>query len=160
VVAGTVDCGSAEIDNFPSQAKYGVHALTDGKAWEQIPEYTWQAGFTADRAIAEKREALVRVLASFGSLYRFLTGPDSFETYRRARGLALGAKKDDSAEARFFWDFAQKYKGFAYDLVLSREQVDYVQNLNLSLGVQRQLLPFDQVADMSIARDALKLMRG
>ena len=33
-----------------------------------------------------------------------------------------------------------------------------MQELNLSLGVQKTVLPFDQVCDMSIARDAIKLM--
>ena len=90
VVAGTVDCGSAEIDNLASADKLGIHALTNGKAWEQIPEYTWQAGYTSDDAIAKKRDALVRTLAAFGSLYRFLVSPDSFDSYKAARASALG----------------------------------------------------------------------
>ena len=158
VVAGTVDCGSAEIDNLASADKLGIHALTNGKAWEQIPEYTWQAGYTSDDAIAKKRDALVRTLAAFGSLYRFLVSPDSFDSYKAARASALGSAKDDLAEAQLFWNFVQQKKGYAYDLVLNKQQIDYVQDLNVSLGVQQKILPFEQVCDMSIAQDALKLM--
>ena len=52
----------------------------------------------------------------------------------------------------------QQKKGYAYDLVLNKQQIDYVQDLNVSLGVQQKMLPFEQVCDMSIAQDALKLM--
>lgn len=158
VVAGTVDAGSAEIDNMASAEKHGVHVLTDGKAWEQIPEYTWQAAYTTDRAITEKREALVRTLATFGTLYRYLTSGNSFDDYNNAREIAFGKDKNSIDEAKLFWNFVQKYKGYAYNLVLTPEQIDYVQKLNISLGVQKKMLPFDQVTDMSIARDALKLM--
>jgi ABC-type nitrate/sulfonate/bicarbonate transport system substrate-binding protein len=158
IVAGTVDAGCAEIDNLASVDKYGIHALSDGKVWEQIPEYLWQAGYTADRAIAEKREGLVRTLAAFGSLYRFLVSPKSYDVYAKARAAALGQEKNNEAEAKLFWNFVQEHKGYAYDLVVSKEQIDYVQNLNVSLGVQKKMLPFEQVADMSIAKDALKLM--
>ena len=132
--------------------------LTNGKAWEQIPEYTWQAGYASDTAIATKRDALVRTLASFGKLYRFITGPGSFEAYSQARATALSAQKNDGAEAKLFWDFLQKYRGYAHNLILTQEQIDVVQDLNISLGVQQKRVSFDQVADMSIARDALKLM--
>jgi hypothetical protein len=33
-----------------------------------------------------------------------------------------------------------------------------VQELNVSLGLQRRVVPYEQVADMSIARDALRLI--
>jgi hypothetical protein len=52
----------------------------------------------------------------------------------------------------------QKHKSFAVDLVLSEERVRYMQELNISLGVQKTLIPYDRVADMSMARDALKLI--
>jgi ABC-type nitrate/sulfonate/bicarbonate transport system substrate-binding protein len=157
-VAGTVDAGSAEIDNYPSAGKYGLHVLTNGKAWEEIPEYTWQAAYTSDNTIATKRDALVRTLAAFGSLYKFLCGPDSFDAYNRGRVAALSAAKNDAAEAQFFWDFVQKYKGFSYDLTLTPQQIEYVQDLNVSLGAQKTKLPIEQIADLSIAKDALKLM--
>jgi hypothetical protein len=41
---------------------------------------------------------------------------------------------------------------------LSEERVRYMQDLNISLGVQKGLLPYGQVTDMSLARDALKLI--
>ena len=159
VIAGTIDAGPSEIDNIASVDRLGLHVLSDSKCWEQIPEYAWQAGYTSDRAIAEKRDMLVRTLAAFGKLYQFLCGPESFDDFRRARVIALGKKEsEDIGEARQFWDFIQKFQGYAHGLVYTKEQIDYVQNLNVSLGVQGKLLPFDQVADMTIAQDALKMI--
>ena len=44
------------------------------------------------------------------------------------------------------------------DLVITEERVRYMQDLNVSLGVQKRVLPYEQVCDMSLARDAVKLL--
>jgi len=56
------------------------------------------------------------------------------------------------------WNFFREHKSFAVDLLLSEERVRYMQELNISLGVQTRLLPYSQVTDMSLARDALTLI--
>src|SRR5262249_8705135 len=45
VVAGTVDAGPSAVDVYHEQAKYGVHSLTDGDLWAELPEYTNQAAY-------------------------------------------------------------------------------------------------------------------
>lgn len=154
VVAGTVDAGPSLIDVYPEQKKYGVHSLEDGDLWKELPEYTYQGSFAADRAIAEKREALVRVLAAYGKLYRFISSPGSHDAFMRARAAVL--KKSDPAEGEFEWQFAQKYQPYDTDLTLSEERINYMQNLNLEFGIQKKILPFNEVADMSLAKEALK----
>ena len=42
--------------------------------------------------------------------------------------------------------------------MLSPERVRYMQDLNVSLGVQKSVLPFEQVCYMSLARDAVNLL--
>jgi hypothetical protein len=42
--------------------------------------------------------------------------------------------------------------------VLSEQRVNYMQQLNVSLGVQKSLLPYSKVSDMSLAQDAIKLL--
>lgn len=156
VVAGTVDAGPSLIDVYPEQKKYGVHSLEDGDLWKELPEYTYQGSYAADRAIAEKRDALVRVLAAYGKLYRFISSPESHDAFMRARAAVL--KKSDAAEGEFEWQFAQKYKAYATDLMLSQERIDYMQKLNVEFGIQKTVLPFNEVADMSLAKDAVKLI--
>ena len=56
------------------------------------------------------------------------------------------------------WSYIQTYRPFAVDLVLSPERLRYVQELNLRFRTQKAVMPFERIADMSLARDALKLV--
>jgi ABC-type nitrate/sulfonate/bicarbonate transport system substrate-binding protein len=156
VVAKVVDAGPSELDYEEQKAKYNVHGLADGKFWDGLPEYTNQASYASERSIRERRDVIVRTLAAYAKLYRFISSPHSRDAYLAARATALG--KDEPAEALSQWSFFQKHQSFATDLVLSEERVRYMQELNISLGVQKTLLPYERVADMSLAREALKLV--
>jgi ABC-type nitrate/sulfonate/bicarbonate transport system substrate-binding protein len=156
IVAKVVDAGPAEIDYEEQAGKYNVHGLADGKFWDRLPEYTNQASYASERSIRERRDVIVRTLAAYAKLYRFISSPQSRDAYQAARAAALG--KDEPAEALAQWSFFQRHNSFAVDLVLSEERVRYMQELNISLGVQKTLIPYERVADMSLARDALKLI--
>jgi ABC-type nitrate/sulfonate/bicarbonate transport system substrate-binding protein len=156
VVAGTVDAGPSDVDVFDQQEKYKVHALTDGLLWEQIKEYTNQGTYASDSVIATKRDVLVRVLAAYAKVYRFVSGSDSKEAFVSARAIVTG--KDERTEALSQWNWIQRAQPYATDLVLSSVRINLVQQLNVDLGVQTKVLPFEQVADMSLARDAVKLL--
>ena len=151
MVAGTVDAGSSEVWQI---GKNGVHAIENGRFWIDLPEYTYQAAFASDGAIRDKREAITRALAAYAKLYRFIQNGDSKEAFVKAFEVGMG--KPDRETAIEQWSFYQQYKPFAQDLVLTPERIAFMQNLNLSFNVQSRVLPFDQVADMSLARDALK----
>jgi len=156
VAAKVVDAGPSELDYEEQAAKYNVHGLADGRFWDGLPEYTNQASYASERSIRERRDVIVRVLAAYARLYRFISSPQSRDVYVAARAAALS--KDEPAAALAQWNFFREHKSFAVDLELSEERVRYMQELNLSLGVQKGLLPYGQVTDMSLARDALKLI--
>ena len=46
------------------------------------------------------------------------------------------------------------------DLALSDERINLVQRLNVEFKNQKGVLPIASVADMSLANDALKLLKG
>jgi hypothetical protein len=72
---------------------------------------------------------------------------------------ALGKADDDMRrQAEHQWTFIQQYRPYAVDLTLSAQRLDYMQRLNVSVGSQKTVLPFDRVADMSLAEEALKLI--
>lgn len=156
VVAKVVDAGPSELDYLQQVDKYNVHAVDGGNFWDGLPEYTNQATYASERAVRERRDVLVRTLAAYSKLYRFISSPQSREEYLAARAKALG--KDEREEALAQWDFFQRHNSFAVDLVLSEERVNYMQRLNVSLGVQKSLLPYGKVSDMSLAQDAIKLL--
>jgi ABC-type nitrate/sulfonate/bicarbonate transport system substrate-binding protein len=157
VVAGTVDAGVALNDVYEHQEHYGVHALEDGLVYDELPEYTYQASYASDRAIAGKRELLARTLAAYGTLWRFIQSPGSKDLFVRARATVTGSATG-GAEGATEWAFIQKHKPYASGLLLSEERVRYMQEINLTLGLQKRMLPYEQVADMTLAQDALKLM--
>jgi ABC-type nitrate/sulfonate/bicarbonate transport system substrate-binding protein len=155
VAAKVVDAGPSELDYESQEAKFNVHGLSDGNFWDGLPEYTNQASYTSEQVINERREVIVRTLAAYANLYRFISSPESKDAYLAARATALNKNEPEQALAQ--WNFFQKHKSFATDLLLSEERVRYMQELNVSLGVQKIMLPYEQVTDMSLARDALKL---
>jgi ABC-type nitrate/sulfonate/bicarbonate transport system substrate-binding protein len=153
IVAGTVDAGPSEVWQ---QGRFGTRMLEDARFYVDLQEYTYQASYGSDRAIATKREAVVRTLAAYGKLYRFLGEDKSREPFVKAFATATG--KSDREEAEAQWKFYHDNKPFAVDLVLSEERVRYMQDLNVSLGVQKSVLPYERICDMSLARDAVKLL--
>lgn len=159
VAAKTVDAGPSQIDVIPNAEKLGIHQLEGGDMWSGIPEYPFQGGFTSEQTIGGKRDILVRTLAAYATLFRYLVGPDSQEAFRAARRKALSGSGEDFDQASDFqWRFFQTVKPFALDLALSPERIAYIQDLNVRLGVQSEALPYEKVADMSLAQEALKLL--
>jgi ABC-type nitrate/sulfonate/bicarbonate transport system substrate-binding protein len=158
VVAKVVDAGPSELDYQDQEARHNVHGVAGGTFWDGLPEYTNQASYASERAIRTRRDVIVRTLAAYARLYRFISSPQSRAAYLAARAAALN--KDESREALAQWSFFQKHTSFAVDLLLSEERVRYMQELNVSLGVQKTQLPYQQVADMSLARDAVKLIES
>ena len=152
VVAGTIDAGPGQNDVFGEMDKFGVHSVSE--FWSSLPEYPYQASFTADKTIAEKRDVLVRGLAAFGELYNYLQSPESRDDYLQGYAVASGGRGDSTAE--YQWKFMQQYK--PYGLMIPEASVDYLQTLNVEMGIQKVKLPTDKVLDLSMARDAMKMI--
>jgi hypothetical protein len=73
------------------------------------------------------------------------------------RAYAAAIKQADPVQAKLQRTFAQQAGAYATGLVLSKERLRYLQELNVETGVQKAVLPFECVADMSLAQDAIKL---
>jgi ABC-type nitrate/sulfonate/bicarbonate transport system substrate-binding protein len=156
VAAGNIDAGPGTIEVYEAQQKYGVHSLTDGRLWVELPEFVNQGTYCSEAALNTKRDALVRVLAAYARLYRYIQSPESKDTFVAAQVAALS--KPNPAEALHQWNFIQEYKPYAVDLVLTEDRLNYMQELNVSFGMQKKVVPFNVAADMSLAREALKLV--
>lgn len=151
VIAGTIDAGPSQIDVFENRERFGVRSIAE--FWTELPEYPYQAGFTAERTIAEKRETLVRTIAAFGKLYNFIQSPGSKDAFVKAYLKATNGK---AADAESQWEFANKYK--PYDLLLPEDKINFMQKINIELGIQDRMKPVDEIADYSLVRDAQKMI--
>src|SRR5258708_3032922 len=96
IVAKVVDAGPSELDYQEQEAKYNVHGLSDGRFWDGLPEYTNQASYASERSMRERRDVIVRTLAAYARLYRFISTPQSRDAYVAARAAALG--RDEAVE--------------------------------------------------------------
>ena len=155
VSVGTVDAGLGESTLLLNPAK-PVRMLPSSNLADELPEYTYQGAYTSQAMIASKREVLVRALAAYGMLYRFVQTPEARDAFIKARSAIV--KNGSMEEHVLIWNFIQEKQPFAKDLTLNDERLRYMQSLNLDLKVQKTQLPFSQTADMSLAQDAVKLL--
>lgn len=157
VVAGRVDAGNGQADVLSSLDRLHVHMIEDGDYATQLPEYTWQAAFTSIRSIKENRDGLVRTLGAYCKAFRYVQNPGSEQDFVTAQMAALAPRDQEHGieAAKSQWRYLQERKIYAPDLVLTEERVDYMQELNLSLGVQKKKIPYNKLFDTSLAEEAV-----
>ena len=156
LLAGELDAGFGETDVYHHQDRYGVHALDGGVLWKELPDFPNQASVARQDAIAEKRDALVRTLAAHALLYRYLHDPASWDDYAAAWQEALPGQPLE--EGKVLWQFYQDEQPYAADLLLPEGKLAFIQTLNVTMGLQRKVWPFADLTDMSMVRDALRLI--
>ena len=130
--------------------------LEGGKLWVEIPEYTNQASYATDAAIRDDRNDLVRVLAAYAKAYRFVSGPNSRDAFVKARQKLTGSSDERPAITQ--WNWIRENQPYAVNLVLTEAQINFVQQLNVDYKVQRAVVPFASIADMSLAQEAVRLV--
>lgn len=157
VVSGRVDAGNGQSDVLSSLDRLGVHMIKDGEYATELPEYTWQAAFSSTETIKARRETLIRTLATYCKAFRYVQSPDSKDDYVKAALTALAPRDMEAGRQSAIsqWNYLQQRKIYAEDLVLSPERVQYMQELNISLGVQTKIIPYDQIFDTSLAKEAV-----
>jgi ABC-type nitrate/sulfonate/bicarbonate transport system substrate-binding protein len=153
IAAKKVDAGPSQHEFFRMAAQNGVRIIADFP--KELPIFTNQGAFASDKVIRERRDVLVRTLAAYGKGYRYVNSPGSKQEYLKAYHDGVGKDLDDLATDQ--WNWIQQYKAYNVAIALTPERINYMQQLNVQLGVQKAVLPLDKVADMSIARDAARI---
>jgi NitT/TauT family transport system substrate-binding protein len=136
--------------------KDGLVVLSEGNMWEALPKCAFQTAYASDSAIRDKHEGMVRVMAAFGALYEYLMSPEAYDAFFEARKRVQ--KRFDAASAKATWDFNQLQRPYSKDLTLTRNDIDYLQNMFIGQGSLKQKQAFGAVADMAAAKSAAKLI--
>ena len=155
VSAGSVDAGVGSAVDIEDAAQNHVRLIPNGNMAEELKDFTYSGAWASAKTIGAMRDTLVKALAAHVKLYRFVEQPAAHDAYIKARRTVFTSAPDSAHEAE--WRFIQTYRPFATDLLLSPERPDYMQSLNVAFGVQNAKLPFDRIADMSLAKEALAL---
>ena len=78
---------------------------------------------------------------------------------RRTPEQVAALPKNDADESQAVWKFMQEQKPYGTEVAIPDDRLRYMQDLHVSVGTIKAALPNEKVADMSIAQDALKLLK-
>lgn len=150
-LAKQVDCGYGEVGDQPLATKDGVRMITTVS--EELPLWINGGAVASPSTISAKRESLVKVMAAYVNLFKFMATPESKAPYVAAYASSGGTQAGGEAE----WEFLYKVTSYSATLDLPTDKVDYIQQLNVSAGTQKKVLAYDSYTDLSLRKEAVAL---
>lgn len=156
VSQGTVDAGPAAAALISQADHFKVHLVPQGNMAVELRGFTFQGSWCSQKKIETNRDLIVRSMAAQAKLYRFAQSPEGKVPFIEARQSIFPNQEASDHQAE--WDFIQSYKPFATDLLITTDRIQFLQQMNVEFKMQSKVMPFEQVTDMSIARDAVKLL--
>lgn len=154
VVKGEADACCASVSHLNDRD--GLRVISEGDMWQALPRCIFQTAYASDLAIADKHDGMVAVMAAYGALYEYMMSPAAHDAFFDARKRAQ--KKFDRASAQAIWEFNQTQRPYSRDLSLTDDDVGYLQDMDIGLGSLTRRQPIAEVADMSAAKAAVKLL--
>ncbi|MEC5404617.1 ABC transporter substrate-binding protein [Paraburkholderia sp. MPAMCS5] len=154
VVKGEADACCASISHLNDAD--GLVVIRDANLWQALPQCTFQTAYASDAALVDRHEGLVALMAAYGALYDYLMSPASREAFFEARRHAQ--RKFDKASAQAIWDFNETERPYSKDLSLTSGEIGYLQDMFIGVGSLKRKQSFAEVADMSAAKAAAKLV--
>ncbi|WP_111497395.1 ABC transporter substrate-binding protein [Marinobacter bohaiensis] len=154
VVNGEADACCSSVSHVND--KDGVVKVDEGDMWSALPEYVFQTAYASESAIRDNHDGLVRVMAAYGALYRYLMSPAAHDAFFDARKRAQ--KRFDRGSAQAVWDFIQVQQPYSTDLSLTDRDIGYRQDMYIGLGSLNRKQSIGAVADMSASIAAAKLL--
>lgn len=150
LLAGKIDATAAAADFIPMvEEQDGYHVAFSFR--DTLPEYLRFVYITTDKVIQEKGEALQAFMTASSKGLRYaVENPE--ETVELAKKIL---NTDDDTNIRSSMGILIGQKLVAPDLAVTPEQVNFMQEINISLDKQQKLLPIDQVLDLSFQEKAL-----
>lgn len=131
VAAKKIDAGGAQHEFSRTAEQLGIRVLYEYV--KEIPHFTNQGAFSPIKAIVEKRDLLVRTPAGYGRAYRYVDGPSSKQAWIKAYKDGVGPDGETLATG----GEPLETKAYNVAIVLSPERINYMQQLNVALGVQK-----------------------
>lgn len=156
VVAGKIDAGLSDIAALAIAERDGVKILAN--VWQEIPGFLRGAFWVTNANIQQKGELYSRMMAAYAKTYRYATSPESKDLFVKIAKEDFGVDDD---QAVFQWEFIQQNPDtLARNLELSPDGIRQAQELNVEVGNQTSVLPYEQVTDLSLQKRALELVGG
>jgi ABC-type nitrate/sulfonate/bicarbonate transport system substrate-binding protein len=149
VLAGKIDVGYGQVGDQVTAAKHGARMIATVNS--ELPLWINQGAVASSSTITSKRSSLVKVLAAYASLFKYLATTDSKADYVKAYVAAGGS----SAEAETEWQFLHSNTAYSPTLTLPEDKMNFLQQQNVGNGTQDKVLAFSSYTDFSLRGDAL-----
>jgi NitT/TauT family transport system substrate-binding protein len=144
VLAKQIDVGYGQVGDQATAEKHGVRMIATVN--QQLPLWINQGAVASASAISGKREALVKVLAAYAMLFRYLATAESKADYVKAYTAAGGSAHEGTLE----WQFLNSNKAYSPTLALPEDKMNFIQQQNVDNGTQSKVLPFSSYTDFSL----------
>lgn len=154
VIRGDADACCASVSHFGLEHK--VSPVVGGKIWSSLPRYIYQLATASIDIIESGFDELVRLIAAYGTLYKYLMTPGSQRTFIEAR-QATGVGSDER-EALAYWKFLVSERPYSTSIELSEAELTYLQDVLLSSGNLTIRQNLSVVTDMRAAKAASSLV--
>ena len=121
----------------------GAHTVQLADVREELPSYLRTVLIIRRKSLAEDDELMRRFFVAHSRAYRWATANEEAVVQ-----TAMKYQNRERADAEANFEILLRPKVMTPDFAFTEEQMDYMQRLNLVVGSQRELLPFDRVADL------------
>lgn len=152
VAGGKVDAGPSQISYTLAAKEQGLNVIADLGA--ELPDYVNTGLYASEKTIKERREILVRMLAAYAKMFAFVKTPESRQAWIDTGVAEFKLKPEDAATD---WEWMRKNNAIAWDLAFTEKQSNFLQQVNIDDGNQSKKIAFNEIVDLSLAKDALKL---
>ena len=150
LIGGIVD--AAVVSNeFEAVMPANIKVLAKGGT--AVPKFIRLCLATSSKALAERRDDLVRFVAAEMDAYKYAAGHRD-ETIKLAHELTH-AKPDDT-RAQFIADQALREKQIDPTLAIPVDRLDWMQELFVKAGVLPKAVPSASIVDQSVHDDAAR----
>lgn len=149
IVAGKVDAGPSTADFLPLVEANGVNVMADCS--QEMPYFLCSGRVTSDRMIRDK-PAIVQAMIN-ASLRSHRYGLDNKEAFVKYTVEKM-AKEREAME--FLWEYDYKYRMVSADGEVDPRSVVYSQQINVMVGAQKGILPFEGTTNLEFQKKFLK----
>ena len=121
----------------------GARTVRFADVREELPNYLRTVLIVRRKSLVEDDELMRRFFVAHSRAYRWATANEEAVVQ-----TAMKYQNRERADAEANFEILLRPKVMTPDFTFTEEQMDYMQRLNLVIGSQRELLPFDKVADL------------
>lgn len=152
LIAGKIDASTAVVGQIPEVERQGnLHVI--GRIYEDLPNLTRCTICVSDKMLRDHPDRVAAYLAGYarGIRYGLANREETIDLMMEATGASR-------ADMEFSFDWFVQTKALSETGALRPEQIDYYQDLYVRLGLIKQKLPLEQVADLSVQPKAMALL--